>query len=206
MLLKIYPDHPNDKAIRQVVECLKDGGVIIFPTDTVYALGCDIHQHKAVENLCRIKDVKLEKSNFSFICFDLSHISDYTQQFDREVYKLMRSTLPGPFTFILNASNNVPHLFKFKKKTIGIRVPDNNIAREIVKELSNPIMSTSLHNDDDIMEYHTDPDLIFEEYGNLVDMVIDGGMGGIEVSTIIDCTISPPTLIRQGKGVVDFMK
>ncbi len=204
MLLKIYPENPNDMAIKQVVECLKDGGVIVFPTDTIYGLACDIHQHKAVEKLCRIKGVKLEKSNFSFICYDLSNISDYTQQFDREVYKLMKSSLPGPFTFILNANNNVPHLFKFKKKTIGIRVPDNNIARNIVKELGNPIMSTSLHNDDKIMEYHTDPDRIEEEYGTQVDMVIDAGMGGIEVSTIIDCTVNPPTLVRQGKGIVDF--
>jgi tRNA threonylcarbamoyl adenosine modification protein (Sua5/YciO/YrdC/YwlC family) len=202
MLLKIHPDNPGDRAINQVVECLKDGGVIIFPTDTIYALGCDIHQHKAVEKLCRIKGIKLEKSNFSFICFDLSHISDFTQQFDREVYKLMKRNLPGPFTFILNANNNVPNLFKFKKKTIGIRVPDNNIAREMVKESGNPIMSTSLHNDD-ILEYHIDPELIFEEYGNLVDMVIDGGLGGTEVSTIIDCTVSPPVIIRQGKGVID---
>ncbi len=205
MLLHIHPDNPNERTIKQVVECLKDGGVIIFPTDTVYALGCDIHQHKAVEKLCRIKGVKLEKSNFSFICYDLSAISDYTQQFDREVYKLMRSTLPGPFTFILNASNNVPSLFKFRKKTIGIRVPKNNIARDIVKELGHPIMSTSLRNEDPMFEYHTDPELIQEEYHNLVDMVIDGGIGGTEVSTIIDCTISPPTLIRQGKGEVDFL-
>jgi tRNA threonylcarbamoyl adenosine modification protein (Sua5/YciO/YrdC/YwlC family) len=202
MLLKIHPDNPGDRAINQVVECLKNGGVIIFPTDTVYALGCDIHQHKAVEKLCRIKGIKLEKANFSFICFDLSHISDFTQQFDREVYKLMKRNLPGPFTFILNANNNVPNLFKFKKKTIGIRVPDNNIAREIVKVSGNPIMSTSLHNDD-IFEYHTDPELIFEEYGNLVDMVIDGGIGGTEASTIIDCTVLPPIVIRQGKGVID---
>ena len=203
MLLKIHPDNPNEREIKQVVECLKDGGIIIFPTDTVYALGCDIHRHKAVEKLCRIKGIKLEKSNFSFICYDLSHISDFTQQFDREVYKLMKSTLPGPFTFILNANNNVPNLFKFKKKTIGIRVPDNNIALEIVKESGNPIMSFSLHHGDEILEYHTDPDLIFEEYGNLVDVVIDGGIGGIEVSTIIDCTLSPPTIIRQGKGVIN---
>ena|ERR1017187_2912489 len=203
MLLKIHPDNPNEREIKQVVECLKDGGIIIFPTDTVYALGCDIHRHKAVEKLCRIKGIKLEKSNFSFICYDLSHISDFTQQFDREVYKLMKSTLPGPFTFILNANNNVPNLFKFKKKTIGIRVPDNNIAREIVKESGNPIMSASLHHGDEILEYHTDPELIFEEYGNLVDVVIDGGIGGIEVSTIIDCTLSPSTIIRQGKGVIN---
>ena len=205
MLLKIHPDNPDERKIKQVVECLKDGGVIIFPTDTIYGLGCNIHNHKAVEKVCQIKGVKLEKSNFSFICFDLADISDFTKPFDRNVYKLMKSSLPGPYTFILNANNNVPNLFKFKKKTIGIRVPDNNIARVIVKELGNPVMSTSLHNDDNFTEYHSDPELIFEQYENLVDIVIDGGVGGTEVSTIIDCTDEIPTLIRKGKGIVDLI-
>ncbi len=200
VLIKIHPDNPDARGIKQAVECLKDGGVIIFPTDTVYALGCDIHQHKAAEKLCKIKGVQLEKSNFSFICYDLSNISDYTKQFDREIYKMMKSSLPGPFTYILEANGNVPNFFKFKKKTIGIRVPDNNIARELVLALGNPIMSTSLHDDDGIFEYPTHPELIFEQFGNKVDMVIDGDLGGIEVSTIIDCTTTPPTLVRQGKG------
>lgn len=202
MLLTIHPDNPNPREINKVIACLKNGGIIIFPTDTVYALGCSIYNAKAVERVCHLKGVKLEKSNFSFICYDLSHISDFTKPFDRSIYKLLNKALPGPFTFILNANNNVPALFKHKKKTLGIRIPDNNIARMIVKELGNPLMSTSLHDEDAIIEYSTDPELLHDKYEKLVDILIDGGHGGIEPSTIIDCITETPTVVRQGKGEI----
>jgi tRNA threonylcarbamoyl adenosine modification protein (Sua5/YciO/YrdC/YwlC family) len=200
MLIKIYPENPNPKAIEQVVDVLKRGGIIIYPTDTIYGLGCDITNHKAIEKICQIRGIKPEKANFSFICSDLSHISDYIKPIDTMVFRVLKKALPGPYTFILNANNNVPKLLSSKKKTVGIRVPDSDIAREIVRLLGNPILSTSIRDDDDVIEYSTDPELINEKYENLVDLVIDGGYGGNEPSTVIDCTRGELELIRQGKG------
>jgi len=202
MLIRIHPDNPADRLIRLVTECLNDGGVIIFPTDTIYAIGCDIYKPKAIDRVAQIKGVKIDKANFSFICQDLSHLSEFSRPIDNAVYKMMRRNLPGPFTFILGASNKVPKIFQSKKKSIGIRVPDNNIAREIVQQLGNPLMSTSVHDDDEILEYTTDPELIFERYGNQVDLVVDGGFGDNMASTIIDCTGSEPELLREGKGIL----
>jgi len=202
MLLRIHPDNPPERQIRLVVECLMDGGVIIFPTDTIYAIGCDIYKPKAVDRVAQIKGVKKEKANFSFICHDLSHLSEYSRPIDNAVYKMMRRNLPGPFTFILGASNKVPKIFQSRKKSIGIRIPDNNIARDIVYMLGNPIMSTSVHDDDEIIEYTTDPELIFERYSNRVDLVVHGGYGDNVASTIIDCTGSEPEIIREGKGIL----
>jgi tRNA threonylcarbamoyl adenosine modification protein (Sua5/YciO/YrdC/YwlC family) len=202
MLLKIYPENPNPKYIRMVVECLLDGGIIIYPTDTVYGLGCDIFKLKAIERIAQIKGIKAEKANFSFICNDLSQLADYSKPIPNPIFKLMKSNLPGPFTFILNASNNVPKLIQSKKKTVGIRIPDNSIPLEIVRELGNPIMSTSIHDDDEIIEYTTDPELIYEKYNKLVDIVIDGGYGDNEPSTVVDCTVDVPIIIREGKGAL----
>ena len=202
MLLKIYPENPNPRYIRMVSECLSDGGIVIYPTDTVYGLGCDIFKAKAIERIAQIKGINVNKANFSFICNDLSQLSDYCKPISNDVFKLMRKNLPGPFTFILNANNNVPKLIQSKKKTVGIRIPDNNIPLEIVRELGNPIMSTSIHDDDEIIEYTTDPELIYEKYQNLVDIVIDGGFGDNEASTVIDCTQDEITIIREGKGIL----
>ena len=174
--IKIYEDNPNESAIKKVVEVLKNGGLIIYPTDTVYGLGCDITNLKAVEKVAKLKGIKLEKANLSFICYDLSHISDYVKQIDTSTFKLLKRALPGAYTFILPGNNDLPKVFK-NKKTVGIRVPDNSIIRAIVKELGNPIISTSIHDDDEIVEYSTDPELIFEKWQNLVDVVIDGGYG-----------------------------
>jgi len=188
-----------------VVNCLKNGGIIIYPTDTVYGIGCDILNHRAVERLCGLRRIKPEKAVFSFICYDLSNISDFTLPFDKHIYKLMNKNLPGPFTFILQASNSVPKLLRSKRKTIGIRIPENNIARAIVKQLGNPIMSASLKNDDvDFEEYPTDPEEIYEQFGNSVDMVIDGGNGQITPSTIVDCTRSDIEIVRQGLGELEY--
>ncbi len=203
-LLKVYPENPNPKAIRQIVEVLEKGGVIIYPTDTIYALGCDISKPKAIERLAQIKGIQLKKANFSLICYDLSHISEFVTFVSNPIFKIMRRNLPGAFTFILNANNNVPRVFKHKKKTIGLRVPDNNIARTIVKELGNPIVTTSIHHEDDILEYYSDPELIFERYQKKVDIIIDGGYGENTPSTIIDCTYDEPVIIRQGKGELFF--
>jgi len=203
MFLKLYPDNPNPKIIKTITECLQDGGVIIYPTDTVYGIGCDITRQKAVERIAAIKGIKPEKTHFSFICSDLSHLSDYCKPISTPLYKLMKKVLPGPFTFLLNASSNVPKLFQSKKKTVGIRIPDNNIAIEIVRELGNPIMSTSVHDEDDFIEYTTDPELIYEKYQEHVDIVIDGGYGGLVASTIVDCTTDEIKIIRQGKGLLD---
>ena len=202
MLLRIHPDNPQERQIRIVVECLNDGGVIIFPTDTIYAFGCDIYKPKAVDRVAQIKGVKKEKANFSFICQDLSHLSEFSRPIDNATYKMMRRNLPGPFTFILNASSKVPKIFQSKKKSIGIRVPDDNIAHDIVAMLGNPLMSTSVHDDDEILEYTTDPELIFERYSNVVDLVVAGGFGDNTPSTIIDCTGTEPLLVRQGKGIL----
>lgn len=203
MLLKIYPENPNPKDIRQVVEVLQGGGIIIYPTDTVYGMGCDITNARAVEKIARLKDVKVEKSNFSFICSDLSHLSDFSKPVSNSVFKLLKRYLPGPFTFILNANSNVPKYFKGKKKTVGIRIPENSIIIEIVRQLGNPIMSTSIHDDDDIIEYSTDPELIYEKFRDIADLVIDGGYGDNIPSTVIDCTEDVPVVIRQGKGVFE---
>jgi tRNA threonylcarbamoyl adenosine modification protein (Sua5/YciO/YrdC/YwlC family) len=202
MLLKLYEKNPDQRQIDKVVELLRDGGVIIYPTDTVYGIGCDITKSRAVERVARIKGIKPEKAQFSFICSDLSHLSDFAKV-DNTTFKLMKSYLPGPYTFILNASNQVPKSIKNHRKTVGIRIPDNNIILEIVRQLGNPILTTSLKEDDQILEYPTDPELIHEEYGDLVDAVIDGGYGGIVPSTIIDCSGDEPVNIRQGLGEVE---
>ena len=204
IFIKIYNDNPNSKEIKKVVDILKNGGIVIYPTDTVYGLGCDITHTKALEKIARIKGVKLEKANFSFICNDLSHLSDYVKQIDTPTYKILKRALPGPYTFVLPVSNSLPKVFK-KKKTVGIRVPDNNIARAIVAELGNPIISTSIHDEDDVLEYTTDPELIFEKWQNLVDAVIDGGYGDNYASTVIDLTDSVPEVIREGKGSLDIL-
>jgi len=205
MFIQIHPDNPEKKKLDEVIKILRKGGIIIYPTDTVYSMACDLMNRKAVERMAQLKGVKIEKANFSLICHDLSHISDYTVQFSNPTYKLMKKALPGPFTFILNANNSVPKLFQAKKKTIGIRVPNNNIARTLVKELGNPLISTSVHGDDEILEYITDPELIYEKYQNKVDIVIDGGYGKNEASTIIDCTSNEPIVIREGIGQIDFI-
>jgi tRNA threonylcarbamoyl adenosine modification protein (Sua5/YciO/YrdC/YwlC family) len=178
--------------------------LIIYPTDTVYGLGCDVFKQKSVEKIARIRGVELKKHNFSFICSDLSHLSDFTKPIDRSTYKLMRRALPGPFTFILNANTSIPKLFKNKKKTVGIRVPNHNIPRTIVEELGNPILTTSIHDDDAVIEYSTDPELIYEKYKNQVDIVIDGGYGNLTPSTVVDCTSSIPEILRQGEGILDL--
>jgi len=203
MLLQIFPDHPNPNYIQQAVGALKNGDVIIVPTDTVYALACSIHSNKAIEKICRLKNIKLEKANFSFLCYDLSHISDFAKPFSTEIFRLMKKSLPGPFTFILNANSHVPHIFKSNKKTIGIRVPDNNIPRAIVKELGHPLMVTSIHDDDEIVEYTSDPTDIDMRFADQVSLVVDGGYSDIHPSTVIDCTGEVPVVIREGKGKVE---
>jgi tRNA threonylcarbamoyl adenosine modification protein (Sua5/YciO/YrdC/YwlC family) len=204
MIIKIHPESPSLRQIQHVVEVLKEGGIIIYPTDTIYGLGCDITNHKAVERIAQLKGVNPEKVNFSFICYDLSHLSDYTKPIDNDVYRLMKKHLPGPYTFILEANNKVPKLFQSRKKTVGIRIPDNHIPRELVRELGNPVMSTSIHDDDTLLEYTTDPELIYEKYKNLVDIVIDGGVGGNLPSTVVDCTGNEIKVLRQGRGVIEF--
>jgi tRNA threonylcarbamoyl adenosine modification protein (Sua5/YciO/YrdC/YwlC family) len=203
MLVKIYPNNPNEKQLEEVVACLRSGGLIIYPTDTVYGLGCDIYQAKAIEKLCKLRNIKPEKANLSFICADLSHLSDFVKPIDNAVYRVLKHALPGPFTFILNANNKVPKLMHSNKKTVGIRVPDNEIARSIVKLLGNPIVSTSIHDDDEVIEYSTDPELIYEKYKDLVDIVIDGGYGELQASTVVDYTSDEPVILRQGKGDLD---
>ena len=201
MLVKIYKKDTDMREIEKAVDILRNGGVIVYPTDTVYGIGCDVMNMKAVGRVARIKNIPIEKSNFSFICSDLSHLSDYCRPISNQVFKLMKRYLPGPFTFILNANNNVPRYFKGKKKTIGIRVPDHPIVTELVRILGNPILSTSVHDEDDIVEYTTNPELIYEKLGNYVDLVLDCDAGGIVPSTVIDCTGDYPVLIRQGKGI-----
>ena len=203
MMVRIYEENPNEKALEQAVDILKRGGVIIYPTDTVYGMGCDITNHKALERVAKLRGVKPEKANFSFVCYDLSHISDYIKPIDNSIFRVLKKALPGPFTFIFKASNNVPKLLSNNKKTVGIRVPDNNIARQIVKLLGNPILSTSIHDDDEIVEYTTDPELIYEKYQDKVDMVIDGGFGDNTPSTVIDCTHGEFEIIREGKGFIE---
>lgn len=199
--IKLYNENPNPKQIARVIEVLRQGGLVIYPTDTVYGLGCDITNIKALERIARIKGVKLEKSNFSFICYDLSDLSDYVKQIDTSTFKILKRALPGPYTFILPGAKTLPHPFK-KRKTVGIRIPDNNITLEIVKQLGNPLVSTSIRDEDEILEYTTDPELILEKWDNLVDLVIDGGYGGNEASTVIDLSVDPPEILREGKGTI----
>jgi tRNA threonylcarbamoyl adenosine modification protein (Sua5/YciO/YrdC/YwlC family) len=202
--IKIYEDKPSEAAIQKVVEVLKNGGLVIYPTDTVYGLGCDITNTKALEKIAKIKGIKLEKANFSFICHDLSNLSDYVKQIDTSTFKLLKRALPGAYTFILPGSTNLPKEFK-KKTTVGIRVPDNNIALAIVRMLGNPILSTSIHDADEVIEYTTDPELIFEKWQNLVDLVIDGGYGDNVGSTVIDLSGHEPVVVREGKGSLDIL-
>lgn len=202
-LIRIYEENPSEKEIRKVVDVLKKGGLVIYPTDTVYGLGCDMTNNAAMEKIARLRGVKLEKANFSFICEDLSNLSDYVKQIDTATFKVLKRNLPGPYTFILPAGNKLPTVFK-KKKTVGIRVPDNAICKAIVSELGNPIISTSIHDDDDVIEYTTDPDLIMEKWGNYVQLVIDGGYGDNVASTVVDLTTPEPEIIREGKGDVDI--
>jgi tRNA threonylcarbamoyl adenosine modification protein (Sua5/YciO/YrdC/YwlC family) len=202
MLIQIHPDNPQPRLIKQVIECLKNGGVIIYPTDTIYGLGCDINQHKAVERICKIKNVDPQKAQLSFICRDLSHLSDYTKTIDTPLYRMLKSYLPGPYTFILPASKQVPKILQSKKSTIGLRVPDNIICQHILDELGNPILSASLPGD--MVEEYTDPQVMQENFGDKVDFVIDGGIGSMVPSTVVDCTTDDWIIIRQGKGEFIF--
>lgn len=203
--IKIYNENPNPKEIDRVIAVLRKGGLIIYPTDTVYGLGCDITNTKALEKIARIKNIKLAKANFSFICNNLSHLSDYVKQIDTPTYKILKRALPGAYTFILPGNNNLPKVFK-NKKTVGIRVPDNNIAREIVQVLGNPIVSTSIYDEDDVIEYTTDPELIYEKWQDKVDIVIDGGYGDNQASTVIDLSHHDEIqIIREGKGSLDIL-
>ena len=205
MLLKIYPENPNPKAVNTVVECLQDGGIVIYPTDTIYGIGCDIFKQKSIERIISILGEKKKKDALTFICHDLSNLSDYTKPLDNNVFKTMKRVLPGPFTFILEANNSVPKLLQSNKKTIGVRIPDNNIIREIVRQLGHPILSTSVKDDDEVIEYTTDPELIYERYGDLVDIVIDGGYGDNTPSTVVDCTNGGIEVVREGKGDVSLL-
>ena len=202
LLQQINIDTPEEKLISEVVSILQKGGVIIYPTDTVYAMGCDITNKAAIEKVCLIKGIKTSKAQFAFICASLSHLSDYTQNIPNNIFRLMKQVLPGPFTFILKANNHVPKLIRSNKKTIGIRVPDNNIVKAIVEKLGHPIITTSLHSKDDIIEFPTDPVVIAEQYKKRVNLIIDGGYGGNEPSTVIDCTNEEPVITRQGKGIL----
>lgn len=206
MLVHLNDTNINFKTIEQIVNCLKNGGIIIYPTDTVYALGCDISHVKAVERICKLKDIKPEKANFSFVCSDLSHLSEYTTPIPNSIFRIMKKALPGPYTFILEASAKVPKLLKQTKKTIGIRVPANLICKEIVQALGNPIISTSLHdNSDDILEYFSDPNVIHQHYESKVDIVIDGGFGNIYPSTVLDCSTQEIVIVREGLGNLDVL-
>ncbi len=203
-LIKLYKDNPDPKRIKEVVDALRNGRLVIYPSDTVYALGCDITNNKALEKIARIKGVKPDKANFSFICSDLSNLSDYVKQIDTPTFKILKRALPGPYTFILPGNSNLPKVFK-KKKEVGIRVPDNKIVQLLVQELGNPIVSTSIKDEDEILEYTTDPELIYEKWQNLVDVVIDGGYGDNVASTVIDLTGEQPEVIRKGKGSLDII-
>ena len=198
--IRLYEENPDPRRVRQIVEILRNGGIIIYPTDTVYGLGCDITNQKAVERICKIKGINPKKHNFSFVCADLSNIAYYTRVITKPVFKMMKKGLPGPFTFILEASSQVPKILHSNKKTVGIRVPNHGVPRAIVEELGQPILSTSIHDEDEIIEYSTDPELIFEKYQNLVDVVIDGGYGSNIPSTILDCTGDEVVLLREGLG------
>jgi tRNA threonylcarbamoyl adenosine modification protein (Sua5/YciO/YrdC/YwlC family) len=201
--IKLYPENPDPRKIQKIVDVLRDGGVIIYPTDTIYGMGCDIHNQRAIERIAQIKGIKPKKHNFSFICYDLSNISEYTRALSTPVFKVMKKALPGPYTFILEANNNVPKILNSNKKTVGIRVPDNDIPRLLVKELGSPILTTSIRDEDEVIEYSTDPELIYEKYRDLVDIVIDGGYGQNVASTILDCTGDEIEIIREGLGPTD---
>lgn len=201
--IKLYPENPDMRKVSRIVDILREGGIIIYPTDTVYGLGCDIHNQRAIERIARIKGIKPKHHNFSFICYDLSNISEYTRALSTSVFKIMRRALPGPYTFILEANNNVPKILNSNKKTVGIRVPDHSIPRLLVKELGSPILTTSIRDDDEVIEYSTDPELIFEKFRDLVDVVIDGGYGNNVASTILDCTGDEIEVVREGLGPVD---
>jgi len=205
MLIKLYEENPSPKHIRTIVECLRDGGIIIYPTDTVYTFGCDIFKQKAIEKIARLKGMNPKKNNFSIVCRNLSSLSDFTRPISNSTFKMMKRCLPGPFTFILDANNNVPKLFQQKKKTVGIRIPNNAIVHHIIDELGNPILSTSLHHKDKILEYISDAELINEEYGDKVDIIIDGGFGGNIASTIVDCTQGEVQITREGLGDLSFI-
>lgn len=204
MLIRIYPENPNPRHVRQVVDLLEAGGIIIYPTDTVYAMGCDIKAHKSIEKIARLKGLNPDKPDLSLIFLNMSQLSEYTIIRDNSVFKLLKRNLPGPFTFIVRANNQIPGLFKNKKKTVGIRIPDNSIVHEIVRELGRPIITTSIHDQDEIIEYTTDPELINEKYRDFADIVVDGGYGKNEASTIVDCTGEEPVIIRQGLGVLEY--
>ncbi|RFN60175.1 L-threonylcarbamoyladenylate synthase [Marixanthomonas ophiurae] len=201
--IKLYEENPNPKDVKRIVKIIRDGGLVIYPSDTVYALGCDITDNRALERVAQLKGVKLEKANFSFVCEDLSNLSDYVRQINTSTFKILKRALPGPYTFILPGNNNLPTVFK-KKKEVGIRVPNNNITRAIVRELGNPIVSTSIKDEDEVIEYTTDPELIFEKWEKLVDVVVDGGYGDNVPSTVIDLTGDEPVLIREGKGSLEI--
>ncbi len=203
MYIRMYEENPNVKHVRQVCDVLNNGGIIIYPTDTVYGIGCDIYQTRAVESIARLKNINPYKANFSFIVSDLSHLSEYSRYVDNDIFKLMKSKLPGPYTFILHASSNVPKILKNKKKTVGIRIPNNRIILDIVRELGHPILTTSVHDDDQIIDYTTDPELIYEKYRDSIDLLIDGGFGGNIPSTVIDCTGEQPEILREGAGVME---
>ncbi|ANW95525.1 translation factor Sua5 [Wenyingzhuangia fucanilytica] len=203
-LVRIYTDNPNEKEILKIVEVLKNGGVIIYPSDTVYALGCDITNYKAMERVAKIKNIKLEKNSFSIVCNDLSHLSDYTKPIDTSTFKILKRAFPGPYTFVLPAINNMPKAFK-KRKTVGIRVPDNSITRRIIELLGNPLVSSSIYDEDEVIEYTTDPELIHEKWDDLVDVVIDGGYGDNVASTVIDLSEGEPVVLREGKGSLDIL-
>jgi len=198
MLIHVHPDNPQPRQIKTIVENLQNGGIIIYPTDTIYGLGCDIYQHRAIEKICRIKKIDPQKAQLSFVCYDLSHLSDFSKQLSTPVYRLLKEYLPGPYTFILPASKLVPKILQSRKDTIGLRIPDNNIARTIVKELGRPILSASLPGE--MVEDYTDPEIMNENFGHEADIIVDGGVGGSQPSTIVDCTGDTPILIRQGLG------
>lgn len=201
--ISIHPSNPENRKIEQVVKRLKDGAVVIYPTDTIYGIGCDLFNRSAVDRVCKIKGLKPKNFNLSFICGDMSQISDFTRQIDTPTFKLLKKSLPGPFTFILESNRNVPKILNVNKKTVGVRIPENNITQAIVEHLGNPMVTTSIKDDDEILEYTTDPEVIYEEYKHLVDIVIDGGVGGNVPSTIIDCTNSYPEVIREGLGDIN---
>lgn len=200
--IKLYSENPEESKIRHIVDVLRNGGLIIYPTDTIYGIGCDLFNSRALDKLKLLKGIKGKDLNLSFICYDLSQLSEYAKHVDTPVFKLMKKCFPGPFTFILESSSKVPKILNAKKKTVGIRVPANNIPREIVRILGNPIITTSIHDEDEIVAYATDPSLIYEEFQNLVDLVIDGGFGGNDPSTVVDCTTDVPIIVRQGIGDV----
>jgi tRNA threonylcarbamoyl adenosine modification protein (Sua5/YciO/YrdC/YwlC family) len=204
MLIRIYPENPSPRHIRQVVDQLEAGGIIIYPTDTVYAMGCDIKANKSIERIARLKGLNPDNPDLSLIFLNMSQLSEYTVIRDNSVFKLLKRNLPGPFTFIVKANNQIPKMFKNKKKTVGIRIPDNSIVLEIIRELGRPIITTSIHDQDEIIEYTTDPELIHEKYRDFADIVIDGGYGKNEASTIVDCTTDEPVIVRQGLGILEL--